>query len=150
MAGMKRPPITWDMAKRAALYGLALAAGTFALQWLDYQRLARTHVGDAYIALIAVGFLGLGIYLGIRLFPAPAPAAGAGGNPQAQATLGISERELEVLRELAGGRSNKEIALRLNVSPNTVKTHVARLFEKLGVARRTEAIARARELGILG
>ncbi|MBL6614837.1 MAG: response regulator transcription factor [Alphaproteobacteria bacterium] len=147
---MKRAPITWDMIKRAGLYGLALAAGTFVLQWLDYQRLARTHVGDAYIALIAIGFMGLGIYLGIRLFGTPAAAAPAEGNPQAQATLGISERELEVLRELAAGRSNKEIALRLNVSPNTVKTHVARLFEKLGAKRRTDAIARARELGILG
>ena len=146
---MRRGLISWDMAKRAGLYGLALAAGTFALQWLDYQRLARTHLGDAYIALIALGFMGLGIYLGIRLFAAPA-APPAEGNPQAQSTLGISERELEVLRELAAGYSNKEIALRLNVSPNTVKTHVARLFEKLGAKRRTDAIARARELGILG
>jgi len=141
--------LSWEMAKRAGLYGLALAAGAFALQWLDYQRLARTHVGDAYIALIAIAFMGLGVYLGIRLFAAPAPGATTDGNPQAQATLGISERELEVLRELAAGRSNKEIALRLNVSPNTVKTHVARLFEKLGAKRRTDAINRARELGIL-
>jgi DNA-binding CsgD family transcriptional regulator len=150
MQYMKRAFITWDTAKRAGLYGLALAAGTFLLQWLDYQRLARTHVGDAYVALIAIGFMGLGIYLGIRLFAAPAALPATEGNPQAQATLGISERELEVLRELAAGRSNKEIALRLNVSPNTVKTHVARLFEKLGAKRRTGAIARARELGILG
>ena len=145
---MKRGLITWDTAKRAGLYGLALAAGTFALQWLDYQRLARTHLGDAYIALIAVGFLGLGIYLGVRLFAAPAAPA-AEGNPQVQAALGISERELDVLHQLAAGLSNKEIALRLGVSPNTVKTHVARLFEKLGASRRTEAIARARELGLL-
>jgi len=151
MLSMKaRAFITWDTAKRAGLYGLALAAGTFALQWLDYQRLARTHVGDAYIALLAIGFMGLGVYLGIRLFGSPAATPAAHGNPQAQATLGISERELEVLRELAAGWSNKEIALRLNVSPNTVKTHVARLFEKLGAKRRTDAIARARELGILG
>lgn len=142
--------LTWDMARRAGLYGLALAAGAFALQWLDYQRLARTHVGDAYIALIAIGFMGLGIYLGVRLFGAPAVRPAAEGNPQALAALGISERELEVLRELAAGRSNKEIALRLNVSPNTVKTHIARLFEKLGARRRTDAINRARELGIIG
>jgi len=146
---MKRGFFTWDMAKRAGLYGLLLAAGTFALQWLDYQRLARTHVGDAYIALIAIGFLGLGVYLGVRLFAAPAPAPSTEGNPQAQATLGISERELEILRELAAGRSNKEIANRLNISPNTVKTHVARLFEKLGAKRRTDAINRARELGLI-
>src|ERR1700761_4359881 len=116
-----RALITWDMAKRAGLYGLALAAGTFALQWLDYQRVARTHLGDAYVALIAIGFMGLGIYLGVRLFGAPASIPTADGNPAAQATLGISGRELEVLRELAAGYSNKEIALRLSVSPNTVK-----------------------------
>jgi len=142
--------VGWNTVRRAGLYGLALAAGTFVLQWLDYQRLARTHVGDAYIALIAIGFMGLGVYLGIRLFGAPTVQRVADGNPRAQAALGISERELEVLRELAAGHSNKEIALRLNVSPNTVKTHVARLFEKLSAKRRTDAIARARELGLLG
>jgi ATP/maltotriose-dependent transcriptional regulator MalT len=54
-----------------------------------------------------------------------------------------------VLREIAAGHSNKEIAARLHVSPNTVKTHVARLFEKLGVRRRTEALRKARELGLV-
>ncbi len=80
--------------------------------------------------------------------PRRAPAA-FDGNPKAQAALGLSERELEVLHELAAGHSNKEIAAHLHVSPNTVKTHVARLFEKLGAKRRTEAIRRARELGIV-
>ncbi|HJW39655.1 MAG TPA: helix-turn-helix transcriptional regulator, partial [Rhizomicrobium sp.] len=122
-----------------ALYGAALALGTFALQWLDYKRLTLEHTADIYIGLIAVAFLVLGIYVGARLFAA-APAAPA-GNPAAQAALGISERELEVLHELAAGRSNKEIAARLKVSPNTVKTHIARLFEKLGARRRTEALA---------
>ena len=60
----------------------------------------------------------------------------------------ISAREMTVLKELAAGHSNKEIAARLHVSPNTVKTHVARLFEKLGARRRTDAINRAREIGI--
>jgi ATP/maltotriose-dependent transcriptional regulator MalT len=64
-------------------------------------------------------------------------------------TLGVSDREFEVLTLLAQGRSNKEIAKQLDVSPNTVKTHVASLFEKLEAKRRTEAISRARELGIL-
>ena len=68
----------------------------------------------------------------------------------AMESLGISGREREVLELLAAGRSNKEIARELNVSPNTVKTHVSKLFEKLAVRRRTEAISRARELGILG
>jgi DNA-binding CsgD family transcriptional regulator len=134
--------------KQAVLYGAALALGTLALQWLDYQRLVRAHSGDIYVFLIAIAFLGLGIIVGVRLFASRGPQA-FDGNPAAQASLGISARELTVLRELAEGRSNKEIAALLNVSPNTVKTHVARLFEKLGAKRRTDAINRARELGIV-
>lgn len=129
-------------------YGTLLAAGTLALQWLDYQRLARAHFEDIYIALIAGAFLVLGIVIGIRVL-APARPAAFDGNPQAVAGLGISPRELAVLAELALGHSNKEIARRLAISPNTIKTHAARLYEKLGARNRTEAIARARDLGIL-
>lgn len=136
------------MWKQVVGYGSLLGAGTLALQWLDYQRLARMHSGDVYFFLIAAAFLVLGIVLGVRVFGAPAPAP-FDGNPKAQAALGLSERELEVLNELAAGHSNKEIARQLGVSPNTVKTHVARLFEKLEAKRRTEAIRRARELGIV-
>lgn len=136
------------MWKRLVGYGVLLAAGTLALQWLDYQRLVRMHAGDVYLFLVAGGFLVLGIVLGVRVFAASAPPV-FDGNPQAQAALGLSGRELEVLHELAAGHSNKEIAAHLDVSPNTVKTHVARLFEKLGARRRTEAIRRARELGIV-
>lgn len=132
---------------RIASYGAFLAGGTVALQWLDYQRMARMHSGDLYSFLIAAGFLALGVFVGMRLFGAKAPAFE--GNPAAVASLGLSARELAVLAELAAGRSNKEIAARLGVSPNTVKTHVARLFEKLGAKRRTDAINRARELGIV-
>ena len=134
--------------KRIAVYGAVLAAGTLALQWLDYQRLARTQLGDVYIFVIALAFLALGAFLGARVFAA-APPAPFDGNPQALAALGISPRELDVLNKLAAGRSNKEIAAELGVSPNTIKTHVARLFEKLEARRRTDAINRARELGIL-
>ena len=136
------------MWKRLLGYGALLAMGTLALQWLDYQRLARMHSGDLYLFLIAAAFLILGIVLGVRIFAAPAPAA-FDGNPKAQTALGLSGRELEVLHELAAGHSNKEIAAHLHVSPNTIKTHVARLFEKLGAKRRTDAIRRARELGIV-
>jgi DNA-binding NarL/FixJ family response regulator len=136
------------MWKRTAFYGVVLAAGTLALQWFDYQRLARMHSGDVYIFLIAAAFLALGIVIGARLMSAPRSAA-SDGNPQAQAALGISPSELTVLKEIAAGRSNKEIATRLKVSPNTVKTHVARLFEKLGARRRTDAVNKARELGLV-
>ena len=135
------------MWKRVVAYGALLGVGALALQWLDYQRLARMHSGDIYLFLVAAAFLVLGIFVGVKLFATPPVAFD--GNPKAQAELGLSERELEVLHELAAGRSNKEIAAHLHVSPNTVKTHVARLFEKLGAKRRTEAIRRARELGIV-
>jgi DNA-binding CsgD family transcriptional regulator len=137
-----------SMWKRAALYGAFLAAGTILLQWLDFQRLARVHSGDLYIFLTAALFLGLGIFVGTRVGTPPAPAR-AEGNPRAQAALGISPSELVVLHQVAAGRSNKEIALRLKISPNTVKTHVARLFDKLGAKRRTDAVNKARELGIV-
>jgi DNA-binding CsgD family transcriptional regulator len=136
------------MLKRVIVYGLALAMGAAALQWLEYQRLARAHSGAIYIGLIALIFLGVGVFVGARLFAPPTTPAEP-GNPQAQKALGISEREIEVLREIAAGKSNKEIAGRLKVSPNTVKTHIARLYEKLSAKRRTDAIARARELGLL-
>ena len=90
----------------------------------------------------------LGIFVGARAFAAPPPVP-FDGNPNGRAALGLSDRELEVLHELAAGRSNKEIAARLHVSPNTVKTHVARVLDKLDARRRTEAIRRARELGLL-
>lgn len=136
------------MWRRIAAYGAALATGALALQWLDYDRLAWSRPGEIYTALIAVAFLGLGVFVGMRLFAPPKPAP-FDGNPKAVASLGISPRELVVLQELADGRSNKEIARRLEVSPNTVKTHLARLYEKLGAVRRTDAIKRARELGII-
>ena len=136
------------MWKRIAIYGGCLALGTLLLQGLDYWRLVRAHTGDVYIFLIAAAFLGLGVFAGARLFGTRRPA-GFDGNPKAVATLGISPRELAVLNEIAAGRSNKEIARVLDVSPNTVKTHAARLFEKLGAVRRTDAINKARELGIV-
>ena len=137
------------MWKRAAIYGLLLAAGTLALQWLDYQRLARAHAGDIYVFLIAVAFLALGVFVGVRVIGGRRPVTEFDGNPKAQASLGISPRELDVLKEIASGHSNKEIARRLNVSPNTVKTHAARLFEKLWATRRVDVLNKARDLGIL-
>lgn len=143
---MKRPAAPPAL-RHIAAYGACLAAGTFALQWLDYGRLARTHSADIYSALIAAGFLALGIHIGMRVVGATRPAFD--GNPRARAALGISPRELTVLQELAAGHSNKEIAARLHLSPATVKTHVANLYDKLGARRRTDATLKARELGLL-
>lgn len=136
------------MLRTVLIYGALLAAGALGLQWLQYRFLVQTHSTEVYVGLVALAFLGLGVYVGARLFKPPPPAPFA-PNTLAQQTLGISGRELEVLELLAVGRSNKEIASRLDVSPNTVKTHVANLYEKLGVQRRTAAMVRARELGMI-
>src|SRR3546814_5008296 len=93
------------------------------------------------------GFRGWGMGMGTRVLGRRGAAPEFDGNPRALAELGISPREMAVLREIAAGHSNKQIAANPHVSPNTVKTHVARLFEKLGAGRRTEAARKARELG---
>jgi DNA-binding CsgD family transcriptional regulator len=137
------------MLRTIALYGLALALGAVVLQWLQYRMLVREHPGEIYLALFAAAFLALGVWLGARLFRRPAPSETFTPNTAARASLGISDREFEVLEHLAAGRSNKQIAQTLAVSPNTVKTHIARLYEKLDASRRTEAIAKARALGLI-
>jgi DNA-binding CsgD family transcriptional regulator len=136
------------MLRTILIYGAILAVGTFALESLKFRLLIQTHAVETYVVLVATAFLGLGIWLGAKLFQR-APAVPFAPNTRAQETLGISGRELEVLELLAAGRSNKEIAKRLEVSPNTVKTHVTKLFAKLEARRRTEAIQRARELGVI-
>jgi DNA-binding CsgD family transcriptional regulator len=136
------------MWKQVAIYGAVLAVGVLALQSLDYLHLARIHSGEIYIFLIAVAFLALGVFVGVRLVGATR-SGDFDGNPKARAAIGISPSELTVLQEIAAGLSNKEIAARLKVSPNTVKTHAGRLFEKLGAKRRTDAVKKARELGIV-
>src|SRR3546814_6862960 len=118
------------MWKRIAVYGLLLGLGTLALQGLDYQRMARLRMGDVYDFLLGAGFLALGLWIGARVLGRRGAAPAFDGNPRALAELGISPREMAVLREVAAGHSNKQIAANLHVSPNTVKTHVARLFAR--------------------
>ncbi|RIJ24521.1 DNA-binding response regulator [Henriciella barbarensis] len=129
-------------------YGVLLAAGALFLQWIEYAHLARFQSGGLLISLLALVFLVLGIWVGAQLFRKAALTVSP-GNPEARSTLGISDREYEVLELLAAGQSNKEIARTLGVSPNTVKTHVSRLLEKLDARRRTEAVSKARALRIV-
>ena len=93
-------------------------------------------------------FAALGGWAGWRLTHRK-DAGGFQKNDAAIRSLGISAREFETLELLANGLSNKEIARELGVSPNTVKTHLARLYEKLGAARRTEAVGKARDLALI-
>jgi DNA-binding NarL/FixJ family response regulator len=135
------------MFRLALLYGVALASLAFLLEWLDYKHSVHAWSTEFYIVCIAIIFVALGIWVGNRLTAAPRQPFTR--NDAAIASLGISAREYEVLEMLAAGHANKVIARRLEISPNTVKTHVAKLFEKLGVASRTQAIGKARELDIL-
>jgi len=130
------------------LYGCTLAVAAFALEWLQYKYAARAHATDTYIFLIAVGFTALGVWVGSKL-TARTPPGPFEKNAAALASLGVTGREYEVLTLLAAGCANKEIARRLALSPNTVKTHLARLYEKLEVKRRTQAVQKVRELALI-
>ena len=130
------------------LYGLGLAAMALLLDWLDYSQRMRLHSTEFYVVCVAVLFAALGIWLGHRLTPSARPAAFV-PNSAARASLGISVHEAEVLALIAAGHSNKVIARQLSISPNTVKTHISHVFEKLSVGSRTQAIDRARALDIL-
>ncbi len=129
-------------------YGLALAAGAFALTWLQYEYLIHRFPVEIYIVLIALGFTALGVWAGRRLTRAPAPGPFV-RNQAALKSLRITARELEVLELLVTGQTNKQIARALNKSPDTVKTQVASLLAKLDAPTRTSAILKARELRLI-
>ncbi len=136
------------MRKSIFIYALALATATFLLSWLEYQYLSRAFATEIYIVLLAAGFSALGVWTGWRLTRRP-PAGPFEKNQAALDALGVTAREYEVLERLAAGESNKEIARSLDLSPNTVKTHLARLYEKLEVSRRTQAIQKAKDLALI-
>ena len=136
------------MKKTILIYGLGLAGAATALQWLEYEYSVRRFATEIYIVVIAVSFTALGIWAGNRLTRRTAPAVFE-RNDRALETLGITGREYDVLALLAAGHSNKEIAGELFVSANTVKTHLAHLYAKLDVSRRTQAIRKARALRLV-
>lgn len=130
------------------LYSGLLALCAFVLQWLDARVMMRSMSGDLVTVLVALGFAALGLWTGISVMQRR--RLGPGRNHAAIRALGLSNREVEVLEHLVAGGSNKEIARALGISPNTVKTHLARLFEKLGVDRRAAAVSEARRLALVG
>jgi DNA-binding CsgD family transcriptional regulator len=136
------------MARTIFLYAVALAVGAGLLQWLEYRYVTRAYSTEIYVALLAAGFVGLGIWVGRRL-TAAAPGEDFVRNEAAIRSLGLSPRECEILALLASGQSNKEMARTLAISPNTIKTHVARVYGKLEVARRVQAIEKARWLRLI-
>ena len=137
-----------EMKTTILIYSSLIAAGAFLLQWLEYQYTVRLFSTEIYIVIVALLFTVLGIWVGNRL-TRRAPRADFEKNEQALQYLGISDREYEVLELLARGHSNKEIADRLFVSPNTVKTHLAHLYGKLEVSRRIQAVKKAKELRLI-
>lgn len=134
------------MTRTIILWSLVLAAGAFVLQWLQYQYLVRLFSEQIYIAVVGTAFAAGGVWAGWKLTSRPVPFA---QNDAARASLGLTGQEMKVLEKLAEGQSNKEIARTLGLSPNTVKTHIANLFAKLGVVRRSQAVAKARGLHLI-
>lgn len=129
-------------------YAALLALGTLALQWVEYQYLSRTFSIEIYIIVIGVAFTVLGVWVG-RALTTRTFGETFVFNQALMDSLNITKRELGVLEELAEGHSNKEIAERLHVSPNTVKTHIANLYDKLDVGQRVQAVQKARSLRLI-
>ena len=129
-------------------YALALAVAAAVLEWLRFRHVTRIDSTEIYLAILAIGFIALGIWVGRKLIPAPRPVAFE-RNDAAIRSLGLTTRECEILDLLASGQSNKQLARTLGISPNTVKTHVARVFEKLEVSNRMQAVEKARWLALI-
>ena len=134
--------------KTVLLYGAIIAGSAFMLNWLEYAYWLRRLSGDLYTFLIALSFAILGLWVGYRLFRRDTVGEFS-QNDAALASLGITAREFEVLKLLGAGQSNKEIARSLNIYPNTIKTHLANIYEKLEVERRIQAIQKAQFLSLI-
>lgn len=131
------------------VWALVLAVGAFVLEWLQYQYFVRLFSPQIYVGIIGTGFAVGGVWLGWRLSARGVRPPEFVRNEAALKSLGVTGQEARVLECLAAGKSNKEIALALGLSPNTVKTHTANLYAKLEVGRRSQAVNKARELQIL-
>lgn len=140
------------MNKMVLRYGFLMAAALLLLEVLEYYFVVRIVPLPLYIVLIALIFTVLGIWLGQKLTSSPTKSQSDqpfSRNKKAIASLGISERELEVLEQLARGKSNREIADTLFISVNTVKTHLSSLYQKLEVSRRSLAVKKGRSLKLI-
>lgn len=143
------------------LYGASLAVLLIVLRWLEFRFVLLEHSIELYIGFIAVIFTGLGIWLALKLSKPKVKTVVIEKelyitkdddfvpNQKQINELEITEREMEVLRLLAKGLSNQEIAEKVFVSLSTVKTHNQNLFKKLDVKRRTQAVEKARQLRLI-
>ena len=147
------------MKRHVLMYGLIGGILIAALKWTEYRFLVVEHSIEIYGGLIAATFAVLGIWLGLKLTgrqqtivvrEVPVPAGGPFvADERKREDLRITRRELEILELIAQGLSNREIAAKLFVSENTVKTHSSRVFDKLGARRRTQAVQLGKEFGLL-
>jgi DNA-binding CsgD family transcriptional regulator len=142
------------MRRTIFIYGFVLALAVFLLKTLEYRFLFRQLSAEIYIGIIGVLFTILGIWMGQKITRKKkvfvTPQVGEFKvNEKILLETGISKREHEVLELMAKGLTNQEIADKLFVSLNTVKTHTANLFVKLDAKRRTQAIQRAKELQLI-
>jgi len=147
------------MKRHVLMYGLIGGILIALLKWTEYQFLVIEHSIEIYGALIAATFAVLGIWLGLKLTgkrqtivvkEVPVHAVGPFiPDDRKREDLHITPRELEILELIARGLSNREIAEKLFVSENTVKTHSSRVFDKLGARRRTQAVQLGKEFGLL-
>jgi DNA-binding CsgD family transcriptional regulator len=149
--------------RHIVLFGLAGGIIITLLKWTEYRYLVVEHSIEIYGGLTAATFAAFGIWLGLRLtrkqivlkevrvpVPVPVPAGQPFAvNSQKLEELEITPRELEILELMANGLSNREIAEKLFVSENTVKTHSSRVFDKLGAKRRTQAVQMGKEFGLI-
>lgn len=139
------------MKKIIFLYGLAMAVLILVLKYMEYRLIVHDLSTEFYVGVIALLFTTLGIWVGLRLTKKKVVLVSAQfmlDELQLQ-RLGISKREHEVLELMALGHSNQEIADKLFVSLNTVKTHASNLFLKLEASRRTQAIQKAKEFRLI-
>lgn len=146
------------MKRQILIYGICGGLLILLLRLIEYRFLIVEHSLEIYGGLIAVIFVVLGIFLGLKLTrkeevivvkEVAVPRDEFILNQEKMSDLGITPRELEILELIAGGLSNREIAEKLFVSENTVKTHSSRLFEKLNARRRTQAVQIGKEMGLL-
>lgn len=139
------------MKRTIFIYGLALAVLVFLLKYLEYRLIVRDLTIEFYVGLVAVFFTVLGIWAGWKITGKQVVVVGQEFilNEIELQRLGISKRELEVLALMAQGLSNQEVADKLYVSLNTIKTHSSNLFLKLEVSRRTQAIQKAKLLKLI-
>ena len=142
------------MRKTIFVYGLILAALIGLLKFLEYRYIVRALSLEFYMGLLAVFFTSLGVWVGLKLTRKKEVVISGPRHPFVfshanMKKLGISKRELEVLELIAAGLTNQEIADKLFVSLNTVKTHSSNLFMKLDVKRRTQALQRAKTLHLI-